>query len=79
MKKLLLIFWEVWPKTTPDGKLLQEMILVCDAYRKVSYSLLYSLCYFLSTEFVCGRMLKFRLSEYKEHLAISQFPDNKLN
>ncbi|XP_066591144.1 coatomer subunit beta [Prorops nasuta] len=34
VKKLLLIFWEVVPKTSPDGKLLQEMILVCDAYRK---------------------------------------------
>lgn len=37
IKKLLLVFWEIVPKTTPDGKLLQEMILVCDAYRKVSY------------------------------------------
>ena len=36
LKKLLLIFWEIWPKTSPDGKLLHEMILVCDAYRKVS-------------------------------------------
>lgn len=36
IKKLLLIFWEIVPKTTQDGKLLQEMILVCDAYRKVS-------------------------------------------
>lgn len=36
IKKLLLIFWEVVPKCHPDGKLLQEMILVCDAYRKVS-------------------------------------------
>lgn len=35
IKKLLLIFWEIWPKTSADGKLLQEMILVCDAYRKV--------------------------------------------
>ena len=34
IKKLLLIFWEICPKTHPDGKLLQEMILVCDAYRK---------------------------------------------
>ena len=34
IKKLLLIFWEIVPKTHPDGKLLQEMILVCDAYRK---------------------------------------------
>ena len=36
IKKLLLIFWEIVPKTQPDGKLLHEMILVCDAYRKVS-------------------------------------------
>ncbi|KAL5278655.1 COPB1 family protein [Megaselia abdita] len=34
IKKLLLIFWEIVPKTSPDGRLLQEMILVCDAYRK---------------------------------------------
>lgn len=34
LKKLLLIFWEIVPKNTPDGKLMQEMILVCDAYRK---------------------------------------------
>lgn len=34
LKKLLLIFWEIVPKTSPDGKLLHEMILVCDAYRK---------------------------------------------
>lgn len=39
IKKLLLVFWEIVPKTTPDGKLLQEMILVCDAYRKVSQPL----------------------------------------
>uniref|UniRef100_A0A0K8R4P3 Putative coatomer protein complex subunit beta 1 n=1 Tax=Ixodes ricinus TaxID=34613 RepID=A0A0K8R4P3_IXORI len=36
LKKLLLVFWEIVPKTTPDGKLLHEMILVCDAYRKAS-------------------------------------------
>ena len=35
IKKLLLVFWEIVPKSTPDGKLLQEMILVCDAYRYV--------------------------------------------
>ena len=34
IKKMLLIFWEIVPKTYPDGKLMQEMILVCDAYRK---------------------------------------------
>lgn len=41
LKKLLLIFWEIVPKTTGDGKLLQEMILVCDAYRKVCNSVPY--------------------------------------
>jgi coatomer subunit beta len=35
IKKLLLIFWEVVPKYGADGKMLHEMILVCDAYRKV--------------------------------------------
>lgn len=35
LKKLLLIFWEVVPKYGPEGKLLHEFILVCDAYRKV--------------------------------------------
>ena len=34
IKKVLLLYWEIVPKTTPDGKLMQEMILVCDAYRK---------------------------------------------
>jgi len=28
LKKLLLNYWEVCPKTNPDGKLKQEMILV---------------------------------------------------
>ena len=36
IKKLLLVFWEVVPKYMSDGKLMQEMILVCDAYRKVN-------------------------------------------
>lgn len=34
IKKLLLIYWEIVPKVSSDGKLLHEMILVCDAYRK---------------------------------------------
>ena len=37
LKKLLLVFWEVVPKYTPDGKMMHEYILVCDAYRKVSW------------------------------------------
>ncbi|KAJ1624975.1 hypothetical protein T492DRAFT_911268 [Pavlovales sp. CCMP2436] len=32
VKKLLLLYWEVIDKTGPDGKLLPEMILVCDAH-----------------------------------------------
>lgn len=39
IKKLLLVFWEIVPKTTPDGRLLHEMILVCDAYRKVNQTI----------------------------------------
>ena len=39
IKKLLLLVWEIWPKTSPDGKLLHEMILVCDAYRKARVTL----------------------------------------
>ena len=31
LKKLLLIYWEIVPKHGADGKLLHEMILVCDA------------------------------------------------
>jgi coatomer subunit beta len=34
IKKLLLIFWEIVPKTEADGRLKHEMILVCDAYRQ---------------------------------------------
>ena len=44
LKKLLLIFWEIVPKTTPDGKLLHEMILVCDAYRKVCACVCLHMC-----------------------------------
>lgn len=41
IKKLSLIFWEIVPKTQPDGKLLHEMILVCDAFRKVNFSFVF--------------------------------------
>ncbi|KAI9143030.1 adaptin N terminal region-domain-containing protein [Paraphysoderma sedebokerense] len=33
LKKLVHMYWEVCPKTNPDGKLKQEMILVCNALR----------------------------------------------
>lgn len=51
IKKLLLIFWEIVPKTSADGKLLQEMILVCDAYRKDLQH---------PNEFVRGSTLRYR-------------------
>ncbi|KAI0982978.1 hypothetical protein GJ496_006092 [Pomphorhynchus laevis] len=34
LKKLLMIYWEMVNKHSSDGKLLSEMILVCDAYRR---------------------------------------------
>ena len=34
IKKLLLVFWEICAKTDENGALKQEMILVCDAYRR---------------------------------------------
>lgn len=54
IKKLLLVFWEIVPKTTPDGKLLQEMILVCDAYRKVSQRSVARVCFAVR----CERMIE---------------------
>ncbi|KAJ3382672.1 coatomer subunit beta [Lobulomyces angularis] len=33
LKKLLLIYWEICPKLNSDGKLKQEMILMCNALR----------------------------------------------
>lgn len=56
VKKLLLVFWEIVPKTTPDGKLLHEMILVCDAYRKV-----YFIQFIVLIETVVLRVLILRL------------------
>ena len=53
IKKLLLIFWEVVPKYTPDGKMLHEMILVCDAYRKVRFTV-WELSFHGNSEFKCS-------------------------
>mmetsp|Transcript_24653 Transcript_24653/g.61827 ORF Transcript_24653/g.61827 Transcript_24653/m.61827 type:complete len:954 (+) Transcript_24653:242-3103(+) len=33
LKKLMILYWEVIPKKAPDGKLLPEMILVCNSLR----------------------------------------------
>ncbi|KAJ3183421.1 coatomer subunit beta [Geranomyces variabilis] len=50
LKKLLLIYWEICPKTTPDGKLKQEMVLVCNNLRN---DLLHP------NEFIRGSTLRF--------------------
>ena len=57
IKKLLLVFWEVVPKHGTDGKLLHEMILVCDAYRKDLQH---------PNEFLRGSTLRF-LCKLKDH------------
>uniref|UniRef100_A0A0N4UD90 Adaptin_N domain-containing protein n=1 Tax=Dracunculus medinensis TaxID=318479 RepID=A0A0N4UD90_DRAME len=57
IKKLLLLFWEIVPKTDNDGKLLHEMILVCDAYRKDLQH---------PNEFIRGSTLRF-LCKLREH------------
>lgn len=71
IKKLLLIFWEIVPKTTPDGKLLQEMILVCDAYRKValkSITLLFELI--IKLKFSIFRICNIQMSFYVVQLYV---------
>lgn len=50
VKKLLIAFWEIVPKHGADGKLLPEMILVCNALRNDLTS---------PNEFVRGCMLRF--------------------
>lgn len=70
IKKLLLVFWEIVPKTTPDGRLLQEMILVCDAYRKVASCLFYCLCSYC----VLPRKYHFLLYKIYGSILSSAFP-----
>jgi coatomer subunit beta len=57
LKKLLMLYWEVVPKYSADGKLLPEMILVCNALRNDLIS---------PNEFIRGCMLRF-LCKIKEH------------
>ena len=52
-----MLYWEVVPKVSPDGKLLPEMILVCNALRNDLIS---------PNEYVRGCMLRF-LCKLKEH------------
>lgn len=50
IKKLLMLYWEIVPKYSSDGKLLPEMILVCNALRNDLTS---------PNEFIRGCMLRF--------------------
>lgn len=50
LKKILMLYWEIVPKYGADGKLLPEMILVCNALRNDLIS---------PNEYVRGSMLRF--------------------
>ncbi|ODV94228.1 hypothetical protein PACTADRAFT_19651, partial [Pachysolen tannophilus NRRL Y-2460] len=56
LKKLLYFYWEICPKLEPDGKLKQEMILVCNA---IQHDLQHP------NEYIRGNTLRF-LSKLKE-------------
>lgn len=56
IKKLLMLYWELVPKYNSDGKLMPEMILVCNALRNDLTS---------PNEFIRGCMLRF-LCKLKE-------------
>ncbi|KAK9449770.1 adaptin N terminal region-domain-containing protein [Limtongia smithiae] len=56
LKKLLQFYWEICPKLNPDGKLKQEMILVCNAIRNDLQH---------PNEYIRGATLRF-LSKLKE-------------
>ncbi|CAM9122873.1 unnamed protein product, partial [Ectocarpus fasciculatus] len=56
IKKLLMLYWEIVPKYAADGKLMPEMILVCNALRNDLIS---------PNEYVRGCMLRF-LCKLKE-------------
>src|SRR5271156_1515830 len=71
LKKLLHFYWEVCPKTNPDGKLKQEMILVWYEYFSIEMGmgLMYSNAIRNDlqhpNEYVCGMTLRF-LSKLRE-------------
>ncbi len=69
LKKLLLIFWEIVPKHTADGKLMQEMILVCDAYRRDLQH---------PNEFIRGSTLRFLCKLKEPELLGMKWVENKV-
>lgn len=58
LKKLMMLYWEIVPKYGADGKLLPEMILVCNALRNDLIS---------PNEYIRGCMLRFlcKIREYE--------------
>lgn len=58
LKKLMMLYWEIVPKYGADGKLLPEMILVCNALRNDLIS---------PNEYIRGCMLRFlcKLREFQ--------------
>ena len=67
IKKLLLIFWEIVPKTQSDGKLLHEMILVCDAYRKVWK---YAFCFNMYMLFFLNVLIHKYIPNFFPHISL---------
>lgn len=66
LKKLLYFYWEIVPKVNPDGKLKQEMILVCNAIQR---DLLHP------NEYVRGHTLRF-LTKLHEPELLEQLVPN---
>ena len=69
IKKLLMLYWELVPKYSPDGKLLPEMILVCNALRNDLMS---------PNEYIRGCMLRFLCKLKEAELLEPLIPSIKL-
>jgi len=70
IKKLLMLYWEIVPKYGPDGKLMAEMILVCNALRNDLIS---------PNEYIRGCMLRFLCKLKEAELLEPLLPSIKLN
>jgi len=70
IKKLLMLYWEIVPKYGPDGKLMPEMILVCNALRNDLIS---------PNEYIRGCMLRFLCKLKEAELIEPLLPSIKQN
>lgn len=70
IKKLLMLYWEIVPKYGPDGKLMPEMILVCNALRNDLIS---------PNEYIRGCMLRFLCKLKEAELLEPLIPSIKAN